>query len=168
MTIIISTISETGRLPFDSKPIGTTTTTPQRRMTAQFEDDPLRNLVMSNHALTDCYALLENRHLLDLKELLYGLRAKTQADSAVYRNVGANLAKRATIEEEERFIQTLYDGPLQVLSNFSLSLEFCLVLLSRSELALLEKELHQLQETLRKNIAACYQWVKEWQAGVNH
>lgn len=140
----------------------------QGRMTAQFEDDPLRNLVMSNHALTDCYTLLENRHLLDLEELLYGLRAKTQADLIVYRNIGANLAKRVTLEEEKRFIRSFYDGPLQVLSSFSLALEFCLMLLARTELDLLESELSELQETLRDNIAACYQWVKEWQIEANH
>ena len=134
----------------------------QRRMTAQFQDDPLRNLVISNHALTDCYTLLESRHLLDLEALLHGLQTKTRGDLIVYRNVGASLSRRAATEEETQFARAFYDGPLQVLSSFSLALEICLLLLSRGCLVELENELLLQQETLRKNIAACYQWVKNF------
>ena len=155
MTSIMISMTEQGTLPLMAN-------RPQRRMTAQFQDDPLRNLVMSNHALTDCYTLLENRHLLDLEALLQGLQAKTRADLIVYRNVGSSLSKRAATEEEKQFVRAFYDGPLQVLSSFSLALEVCLLLLSRGCLVELENELLNQQETLRKNIAACYQWVKKF------
>ncbi len=41
-----------------------TATWRQRRVTDQFQDDPLRNLAMSKHALTECYTLLEKEELL--------------------------------------------------------------------------------------------------------
>jgi len=134
----------------------------QRHITAQFQDDPLRNLALSSHALTDGQALLENRHLRDLEALLQELQAKTRADFIVYRTVGAGLSGRAVTEEEQLFVRAFYDGPLQVLSNFSLGLESCRLLLARGQLAQLENELLKLQERLRKNIAACHQWVKKF------
>lgn len=133
----------------------------QRRLTTQFQDDPLRNLAMSNHALSECYSLLINRHLLDLETLLRELQTKTRADFMVYRNFGASLSKRAITEEDRQFVRTFYDGPLQVLSNFSLGLEVCLLFLSRRQLGQLEEELPQLQRTMQENIADCYRWVRE-------
>jgi len=132
----------------------------QRHMTAQFQDDPLRNLVLNNQALTDCYTLLEDQRLLDLEALLQEIQTKTKADLIVYRNVATGQLERATTEAEREFIRTFYDGPLQVLSSFSFALEFCLMLLSREYFVQLENELHLLQAVLKEKIAACYRWVQ--------
>jgi hypothetical protein len=153
-------MTSNGRSPGEQNALPFAANWHQRRVTAQFQEDPLRNLAMSNHALTDCYTLLANRHLLDLESLLEGLQAKTRADLIVYRHVGASLSKRATTPEEQQFVRAFYDGPLQVLSSFSLALEVCLLLLSREKLVQLENELHHLQETMQKNIAACYHWAQ--------
>lgn len=144
-----------------SHPLSFTATWRQRRVTDQFQDDPLRNLAMSKHALTKCSTLLETEQLLDLKDLLVELNTKTRADLSVYRKVSLSLSEKAITPREQQFNRTFCDGPLQVLANFSLSLEFCLLLLSQRHLRHLENELHRLQKTLGEHIAACYHWAEQ-------
>ena len=133
----------------------------KERVTTDFQDDPLRNLVMNQHSLTGCYPLIEDNALPDLERLLKQVQRQTRGDLIVYRDFALRLSGKAKTDEEKVFIRAFLDGPLQVLSSFSLALEFCLLLLSRGALIQLENELRQLQQTLKKNIDTCYHWAKQ-------